>query len=243
MTVSEGIPLSVLAVIPARSGSKGLPGKNIKDLGGLPLIGYAARAAGQVSQISDFVLSTEDDVIAAVGRRLGISVPFLRPHELATDQASSFDVVLHALETMERLRGQVYDAVLLLQPTCPFTQPAHIDAAIQLMQTGLWDFVGSVMEVIDDHPAYMLCGEPGATFRRAFPELPETGRRQDLPKMYVRSGNIYLTSRSLLVRHRTLIGGRSTYIRVEREEAININDAYDWMVAESRVMAECRGRQ
>lgn len=229
----------ILAVVPARGGSKGLPGKNIRKLNGIPLIGYVARAAEQVSQVAEVVLSTDAEGIASVAKQLGISVPFLRPHELATDQASSFDVVLHALQTMERLRGQVYDAVLLLQPTCPFTQPAHIDAAIQLMQTGLWDFVGSVMEVIDDHPAYMLCGEPGATFRRAFPEFLETGRRQDLPKMYVRSGNIYLTSRSLLVKHRTLIGGRSTYIRVEREDAININDALDWMVAESHAMAKC----
>lgn len=231
----------ILAVVPARGGSKGLPGKNIRKLNGIPLIGYVVRAAEQVSQVAEVVLSTDAEDIASVAKQLGISVPFLRPRELATDQASSFDVVMHALQTMERLRGQTYDAVLVLQPTCPFTQPAHIDAAIQLMQTGQWDFVGSVIEVIDDHPAYMLCGEPGANFKRAFPEFPETGRRQDLPKMYVRSGNIYLSSRSLLLDHRTLIGGRSTYIRVERDEAININDAFDWMVAETHVIAECGG--
>jgi CMP-N-acetylneuraminic acid synthetase len=232
----------ILAVVPARGGSKGLPGKNIRELNGMPLIGHVARAAGQVPKISEVVLSTDDETIATVGRKLGISVPFLRPSEFATDSASSFDVVLHALQMMEKLRGQTYDAVLLLQPTCPFTQSSHIDAAIRLMETGGWDFVGSVMEVIDDHPAYMLRGELGADFLRAFPEYPETGRRQDLPTMYVRSGNIYLSRRSLLVRHRALIGGRSTYIRVMREEAININNAFDWMVAESHVMAKVKGR-
>lgn len=232
----------ILAVVPARGGSKGLPGKNVRKLNGIPLIGYVARAAGKVPEVTEIVLSTDDEAVAEVGRQLGISVPFLRTSEFATDLASSFDVVFHALQAMEQLRGQTYDAVLLLQPTCPFTQAAHINAAIRLMGMGGWDFVGSVMEVTDDHPAYMLRGEPGAELLRAFPEFPETGRRQDLPSMYVRSGNIYLSRRSLLVDHRALIGGRSTYIRVERAEAININNAFDWMVAESHVMAECKGR-
>ena len=231
----------VLAVVPARGGSKGLPGKNIRKLNGIPLIGYVARAAAQVPQITDIVLSTDSETIASVGKQLGISVPFLRPQELGTDHASSFDVVLHALQVMEHLREQTYDAVLLLQPTCPFTQPAHIDEAIRLMRAGEWDFVGSVMEVVDEHPAYMFYEESEANFARAFQEFPENGRRQDLKKMYVRSGNIYLSSRSLLLNSQALIGGRTTYIRVRREEAININDAFDWTVAESHAMPEREG--
>lgn len=227
----------ILAVIPARGGSKGLPGKNIRALQGVPLIGHVANAAARVSEVAEVVLSTDDTAIAEVGRSLGLSVPFMRPTELATDSASSFDVTLHALQTMEDLRNCRFDSVLLLQPTCPFTTTDHIKTAIQVMESGHWDFVGSVMEVVDDHPAYMLCGKPGERFTRAFAELPITGRRQDLPQMYVRSGNIYLSKRSLILDERVLIGGRSTYIQVERLDAININNAFDWMVAETRAKA------
>jgi CMP-N,N'-diacetyllegionaminic acid synthase len=230
----------ILAVIPARGGSKGLPGKNVRALDGLPLIGYVAKAADGIPQIAEIVLSTDDEGIATVGRRLGMSVPFIRPCELATDQTSSYDVVLHALQTMETLRKRTYGAVLLLQPTCPFTSPPHIQEAIRLMETGSWDFVGSVIEVIDDHPAYMLRGEPGANFIRAFPDFLETGCRQNLPPMYIRSGNIYLARRALVIDERVLIGGRTTYIRVEREDAVNINTEFDWMVAETHVTANRR---
>jgi CMP-N,N'-diacetyllegionaminic acid synthase len=231
---------NILAVIPARGGSKGLPGKNVRELDGIPLIGHVARAADDVPQIAEVILSTDDEGIAAVGRQLGISVPYIRPREYATDRASSYSVVLHALQTMEELRQRTYGAVLLLQPTCPFTSSFHIETAIQLMETGSWDFVGSVIEVIDDHPAYMLRGEPGESFARAFPEFPETGCRQNLPAMYVRSGNIYLARRALVVEQGVLIGRRSTYIRVEREEAININTAFDWTVAEAHAPANRR---
>lgn len=117
---------SILALITARGGSKGIPGKNIADLGGKPLIAWTIEAALQSKIIDRLILSTDDTKIADVAREYGSEVPFLRPAELAGDEASSVDVVLHALEQLH----QEYDYLLLLQPTSPFRTASHIDQAV-----------------------------------------------------------------------------------------------------------------
>jgi CMP-N,N'-diacetyllegionaminic acid synthase len=225
----------ILTVVPSRGGSKGLPGKNIKPLGGIPLIGHVLRAARSVPALGDIVLSTDEEAIAEIGRSLGFMVPFLRPAELATDTASSVSVMLHALRVMEDRRGRPYAAALLLQPTCPFTAGHHIEAALSLMLGRDLDFVGSVTRVVDEHPAYMLKLREDGHFAPAFPTFETLTPRQQLPVFFVRCGNIYLTRRSLLVTEQVLIGGASSYVEIDRLDAININDPFDWLLAEARL--------
>ena len=122
--------MKVLAIIPARGGSKGVPGKNVKDLGGKPLLQYTFESAFESKLLSKTILSSEDTAIIETAKSIGLEVPFVRPDELATDSASSIEVVQHAVAFMES-QGFFYDAVCLLQPTYPFRERGFIDKAIK----------------------------------------------------------------------------------------------------------------
>ena len=139
--------MKILAVIPARGGSKSVPRKNIAIVAGRPLLAYTVTEALKVGAITDLVVSTDDPEIAALGRSLGALVPFLRPTSLATDQAQSAPVLRHSLLEMEALRGDRYDAVMLLQPTSPLRQARHIEQAIEMLTNNDVDSVVSVVGV------------------------------------------------------------------------------------------------
>src|SRR5262245_23004085 len=121
-----------LGIIFARGGSKRLPRKNVKPLLGLPLVGWMCRAAA-ASTLSRAIVSTEDDEIAAICEENSVAAPFRRPAALANDFASSPDILLHAIEAMERIDGRRYDVAALLQPSTPFALPEHIDACLAAM--------------------------------------------------------------------------------------------------------------
>lgn len=228
-----------LAVIPARKGSKGLPGKNIKRLGGVALLQHIAKSALRVSPAMDVILSTDDGEIANVGKAAGLNTPALRPPSLATDTASSADVMLHELEQAESRNGTRYEFAVLLQPTCPFTTPETIERALHLLEKDALDFVGTVVPLIDTHPAYMLKNSGGDKFEPAFSTYGQT-TRQGLEPFFARSGNVYATRRDALVANRSLIQANAAYVRVSREEATNINDQYDWAIAEAIIAQQER---
>jgi CMP-N-acetylneuraminic acid synthetase len=124
--------LRVLGIIPARGGSKGLPGKNIKLLNGIPLIAYTIKEAIK-SKLEECIVTTDSEEIASISRLYGGNVPFIRPIEIATDNASSIDVVLHALNFMKEHKNKEYDAIMLLQPTTPFRDSEDINQALDLL--------------------------------------------------------------------------------------------------------------
>jgi CMP-N,N'-diacetyllegionaminic acid synthase len=124
---------NILALIPARGGSKGVPGKNIKKLKGIPLIGHSIAVANSVSSISRTIVSTDDEEIATISKDLGAEVPFLRPSHLATDHSLDFDVFLHALNWLSENESYTPDLIIHLRPTCPFRKPTIIEQAIHLM--------------------------------------------------------------------------------------------------------------
>ena len=127
--------MKILAVIPARGGSKGIPRKNITNLGGKSLIDYTITAATSIDGLRDVVVSTEDDEIAAIVRELGLDVPFMRPESLAKDSTESAPVIIHALKSMEEYKGIQYDAVLMLQPTSPLRRAIHIEKSLDLFKS------------------------------------------------------------------------------------------------------------
>jgi CMP-N-acetylneuraminic acid synthetase len=191
--------MKILGLIPARGGSKGVPGKNIKLLAGKPLIAYSIDAAKH-SRLAKVILSTDDEAIKEVALQYGAEVPFTRPAELATDSAKSLDVAKHALMAMEQLDGVQYDAVMLLQPTAPFRSTADIDKAIELLaQHPDADSVISVVDVEGHHPARMKYIENGRLIDPPFCEAYENQNRQELQPMYIRNGAIYLTKRDTLL--------------------------------------------
>jgi CMP-N,N'-diacetyllegionaminic acid synthase len=221
--------MRVLGLIPARGGSQGVPGKNLRPLAGRPLLAYTARDA-LAAGLDRVVLSTDDEAIASVGRDLGLDVPFLRPGELATSEAPTLGVVRHALETLAAA-GDTYDAVCLLQPTSPVRAPGLIDQCLARLQETGADSVLTVRAVpLEFHPdwVYRLADDDALALFSGAPE-PVT-RRQDLTPAYHRDGAVYVT-RTEVVRAGSLYGQRVVGV-VATGPCVNIDTEDDFRRAE-----------
>lgn len=224
----------VLGLLPARSGSKGLPGKNIRLLRGKPLLAYAAEAARDSGVVDRVVLSTDAEDIAEVGRLAGLDVPFLRPDWLAQDDTAMLPVITHAVDTLAR-DGWVADIIVLLQPTSPLRTGAHIRRSVELLQETTADSVVSVLE-LPRHlsPDYVMRLEEG----RLVPFLPEgqrVTRRQDARQAYVRDGTVYTFWRRTLVEKGSLYGDDCRPLVIPADESLTIDSPEDWAEAERRM--------
>jgi CMP-N,N'-diacetyllegionaminic acid synthase len=178
-----------LAVIPARGGSKGIPKKNIVEVCGKPLIQYTIEEALSSKLLDRIIVSTDDVEIAEVSKKCGAEVPFLRPKELADDQAKTIDVLIHAINELKK-RGEKYDYLILLQPTQPLRKSWHIDEAIQQIVNNKAESLVSVSEV-KEHPILIrTINESGNTERLL--KVNSTVRRQEFPKYYKVNGAIYI---------------------------------------------------
>lgn len=224
--------LTVLAVVPARAGSKGVPGKNERPLAGKTLIERAAEAARASGVVSRCVLSTDSERIAELGRRAGLDVPFLRPTELAADDTPMQPVIEHALLEIER-DGFRPDAVLVLQPTAPLRTGAHIAEAVRLLEQTGADSVVTVVEIPRHHsPQYAMRISAG----RLEPFLPEGGaitRRQDVEPAYSRDGTVYAVRRDVIVVEHDLYGADCRPLVLPAAESVNIDGPEDWAYAEA----------
>jgi len=224
-----------LALIPARGGSKGLPDKNIRSLGGRTLLEYAARAAAASGVVDRVVLTTDSPRIADEGRRLGIEVPFMRPESLATDNAPMLPVIEHAVGFLED-QGWPPEIVVLLQPTSPLRTPEHIRSAVDLLRSSGADSVVSVVEVARHlSPDYVMRIEDGGLV----PFLPQGAavtRRQDARAAYVRDGTVYAFWRTTLSQG-SIYGGHCRPLVVPAAESLTIDTQADWDEAERRVTA------
>ena len=221
----------ILGVITARGGSKGIPGKNIKLLGGKPLIAYTVEAAKQSQLLTQTILSTDDEEIAAVAKKYGAATPFMRPKELAQDQIPHLPVMRHAIEFMEQKLGYRFDYVVILQPTSPFRTVADLDGTINLLITTGADSAVSVVEMKDNHPIKAKKLEGNKVLPYCLPE-PEGIRRQDLPKAYKRSGAVYAMRRDLVMNDNRLYGDNIVGYEVPWERSIDIDVPLDWIQAE-----------
>jgi CMP-N,N'-diacetyllegionaminic acid synthase len=224
---------SVLAVITARGGSKRMPGKNIRQLAGKPLIAWtieAARACGDC--LYAVVVSTDDEAIARVSQEHGAEVPFMRPEALATDKAASLPVVQHATQFIERRDGITFDWVLLLQPTSPLRKAEDIMAALTIAQAGDCDSVVSV-KPMPVHPVFAKTMDADGVLHPFLLEEPEGLRRQDVsPPAYCRNGAIYLTRRTVLMENNSLYGKRTRAIEMPEDRSVDIDTPLDFALAE-----------
>lgn len=223
--------LTVLGLIPARRGSKGVPLKNIKPLCGKPLLEYTAQSALASRLLSRVMLSTEDEEIAEVGRRCGLEVPFLRPSELAGDDTPMLPVVQHAVRWVED-QGESFDAICLLQPTNPLRRAEDIDACIELFKRSDADTVVTVLPVpaeYNPHWVYFQSAE-GLLYLSTGEESP-IARRQDLPPAFHREGSVYVTRRSTVIDGNSLYGKRVVGYRLDSTSSVNIDTHEDWQRA------------
>jgi CMP-N,N'-diacetyllegionaminic acid synthase len=238
--------VTVLGVITARGGSKGLPGKNLRPLAGKPLIAYTIEAAKESRALDRIVFSTDDAGIATAAGELGCDVPFLRPAALALDDTPHLPVLQHAVRWLEEHEGYRSDAVMILQPTSPFRRPVHIRESIALLDRSGADSVVSVSEVpshynpmrtlrIDDHDMASL-------FVTGQPVRSRINRRQDMPTAWTMNGAVYLFRTPLLfAAEPSLYGDRTAAYIMSPADGISIDSRDDWSDAE-RILEESQRR-
>ncbi|WP_136669287.1 cytidylyltransferase domain-containing protein [Flavobacterium sp. H122] len=226
--------MKILGIIPARGGSKGVPGKNIKMLGDKPLLAYSGEAASQAAFLTKTILSSDNGAIQAVAIEYGLEVPFTRPETLATDTASSIDVVKHAVEYLER-QGEYFDAVCLLQPTSPFREQGFIDKAIQKFIVDGTDALVSVLPVPHEYnPHWVFEVDNKGLLRIATGEKEIIKRRQELPQAYFRDGSLYITKVSV-IKQGSFYGEKLSYIESNPDFYVNIDTFQDWIKAEENL--------
>jgi CMP-N,N'-diacetyllegionaminic acid synthase len=222
--------MQVLGIIPARGGSKGIPNKNLRLLAGRPLLAYTVDAARASRRLSRVVLSTDDRSIADAGVSLGVDVPFLRPSDLASDDAPMLGVLQHAMQAVSR-DGFVADAIVLLQPTSPLRRPEHIDGAIDMLESSGADSVVSVVEVPHQfNPVSVMTLDAGRL--RPFSDGPLVTRRQDKPRVFARNGPAVLAVRAAVLERGSLYGDDCRPLVMSAEESIDIDVAADLDYAE-----------
>jgi len=221
----------LLALIPARGGSKGLPGKNIRPLLGKPLIAYTIEAALGAEEIDRVVMSTDDEEIASVSKSYGAEVPFMRPPELAQDNSLIIDTYIYTIERLSREGGKDIDSFVVLLPTCPLRNSADIDKAIQLFREKDADSVISYYPA--PHPVqwYRYIDEQGV-LRSFFESGNVLSNRQDERKSYLPNGAIYVFRFSMLKDKRVYYTDKSYPYLMPVEKSVDIDSIYDFNLAE-----------
>jgi N-acylneuraminate cytidylyltransferase len=221
--------MRTLVVIPARGGSKGIPGKNIKLLAGQPLILYSVEVAKQLFQAQDICVTTDDEKIKATVESSGLHVPFIRPKELATDTSGSYEVIIHALNYFEN-KGVIYDAIVLLQPTSPFRTSKDIKDCLDLYSSEL-DMVVSVKES-EVNPYYNIFEEDGEGYLKKS-KTSSAVRRQDVPSVYVYNGSIYVINVSSLKKYKSLaeFPKIKKYV-MDSHKSVDLDTPVDWEFCE-----------
>jgi len=222
----------VLGLVTARGGSKGLPGKNIRPLCGKALIGWTIDTAFEANVLDAVVVSTDDPQIASVAKQFRAEVPFLRPPELASDTASSIDVVLHAIHMVEK-SGRVFDIVVLLEPTSPLREPQDIHGALEKMLAADAGAVVSVCRAESTHPAFMF--RQGEDFRLSpFLERSPTGlRRQEIEPLFFLDGTVYASRIDVLRTKRSFYHSDTVAYEVPKWKSLEIDDLDDFQMVEA----------
>jgi CMP-N,N'-diacetyllegionaminic acid synthase len=223
--------MRVLGIITARGGSKGIPRKNLVEVKGRSLLAYTTQAALQ-SKLARVVLSTDDDEIAQHGKSLGVDVPFTRPAELATDETPTIPVLQDVVRRLATA-GDLYDAVFTLQPTNPLRLSSDIDGAISLLASAECDSVISFSDVGERHPARMkMLGPGGRVIDPPFSESFEGQRRQELSKLYLRDGAVYLTKQRVLMEDNSIKGSDCRAWVIPAQRSLNIDVPFDLQLLE-----------
>ena len=226
----------ILAIVPARGGSKGLPGKNVRPLAGLPLIAHSLRLAALCPEIARTIVTTDDADIRDVAIAHGGDAPFLRPAELARDDTPMTPVLQHALHEAERLDGRTYGSVLLLDPTSPGRLPADVTRAVELLESDAAAQGVIACSKPTFNPFWVGVVERGAYLAPAFAGA-EYVRRQDVPPFLRINGALYLWRRDFIARGASWRDEPHRALEIPEARAFSIDDLHEFQVAEQLVAA------
>lgn len=229
--------MRILALIPARSGSKGVPGKNIKILGNKPLLQYSIDAALASKCFDKVLVSTESEKIKEIAISGGAEVPFLRPQRLAQDDSPTLDVVIDVIQQLSS-KGEDFDAVCLLQPTVPFRKVEDLKSAIKkFMQSGA-DSLVSVRQIPQKyHPDWIYLEKEDGNIELSSGAKTPVPRRQSLSKAFARDGSIYITKTDVILNDNSLYGSSIVPFEIHHAPNINIDTFEDWENAESYLLS------
>lgn len=224
--------MKILAIVPARGGSKRLPGKNIKVLNGKPLIQWSIESALGIDEISRVMVSTDCQEIADIALKSGAEVPFIRPDDLATDTSSSSDVIRHALDYYKQ-QGEAFDFILLLQPTSPIRNSKHNIQAIDLLRSKQADAIVSVCEC-EHSPLWANTLPEDMSMEQFIKADIKNTRSQDLPAFYRLNGAIYLAKVSRFYEESTLFLSSNIYAyKMDNQSSVDIDHELDFLLAET----------
>jgi len=231
---------SVIAIIPARGGSKGLPRKNVLNVCGKPLIGWSIEKALKSKHVDVVLVTTDSEEIAEVARRFGAEVPFLRPAELATDRSSTYDAIRHALAHYRDGAKREFDYTVLLEPTSPLREDDDIDRMLEMLDARRegFDAIVSVGEVAE-HPSIVKKLLDGKV-EPFVPELQQTTRRQDNAPAYFPYGVAYMAKTPVLLEENTFYTRRCLGFPIRRYQNYEIDDIYDLLCVEAVMKHEWR---
>jgi len=228
----------IIAIIPARSGSKGLPGKNIMPICGKPLVAWSIEQAKQSRYLDTVLVSTDSENIANIAHSYGAETPFLRPIQLATDTATSVETAIHALDFCRVNQGKTFDYLVLLEPTSPLREPQDIDNMLEklLNNSSEYDALVSI-GAVHEHPSIMkkIIGNSMQPFCEG---LGSTGRRQDNAPAYFPYGVAYIVSVPVLYELKTFYPPRTTHYEIKRYQCYEIDDIYDFLSVEALMRHE-----
>jgi CMP-N,N'-diacetyllegionaminic acid synthase len=222
--------MKILYIIPARGGSKGLPGKNIRLLNAKPLIAHSILAAQRAQNKGIIVVSTDDTDIANIAKQYGAEVPFMRPAELSNDSASSIDVLLHAIEFYEN-KKQFFDLIVLLQPTSPLRTSEDIDNAIQTMKVKKAEAVVSVCET-EHHPLWANIIPPDGSMKSFLRDDIKGLNRQQLPTYYRINGAVFISTIKAFKKNRSFIHDNTFSYVMPQSRSVDIDYEIDFKLAE-----------
>ena len=220
----------ILAIIPARGGSKGIPKKNIKNLAGKPLIYYTINSATKSNVFDKIIVSTDSKEIAEISRKYGVEVPFIRPKELSTDKADGMDVIIHAIKFLEE-KGEFFDYIMKLQPTSPLRNEKDIIDALNLATEKNANSIISVSEC-KRHPLWSNILNKNREMKSFIKEDIRKKNRQDLPKYYELNGMIFLAKTKKLLETKDWFMDESFALIIDKNRAIDIDDIVDFKLAE-----------
>ena len=235
--------MAIIAIIPARGGSKSIPGKNIKLLAGKPLIVHTIETALKCKLLYRVIVSTDDKKIADISKKHGAEVPFMRPKELALDSTPMEPVLQHAVSHIEQNEKSHIDIVVLLQPTSPFRKVSDIENCIKKLKNEKADSVVTVCEA-EHNPYFVMMkfqNDNLVPFLKT--EKPIT-RRQDAPKVYRLNGAVYAVRRDVLMNENKLFTGNTRAVIMPQERSIDLDSQLDFEFAEfliKRALHKCRG--
>lgn len=232
--------MRILAIIPVRGGSKGVPGKNIKLLDGKPLLAYTAEVAFASNLLTEVIVSTEDEQISEIAKGLGAKVPFFRPMSLAEDNTPTVDVIIHALKWYES-QSVFFDAVCLLQVTCPFRTVEFLNKAIERFVEKDTDSLVSVLKVPHIYnPHWTFEEDHEGNLKNTAGDSQIISRRQELPTAYHRDGSVYITKSKVLLKEHSLYGKSIAFIESDPKSYVNIDTLADWKKAEEIIQQKMK---